>query len=809
MPSYIEKAEQITLPVAVLHGAVAFPSVPINFEILDEISSVGIKTAGAGSAFIFLVAAADSLSASASPSPDQLYRVGTVAKIKQMLRTPDGNTRVIAEGFSRAMVSDYRQNGRLLEADLICKTVTMPDNGGVRGAACVREMLSALEENLRFLPTGSADLVSSAGLIDNPGMLADFIASNILIKIPDKQTVLECFDPFHRAETLLLMLEQEAAILEEEANIRRKVNARMNRNQQEYYLREQIKVIQEELGEGSEAEEFLTRIREAALPAEVEAKLKKEADRLSKAPFGSAEATVIANYLDVCLDIPWKKTTKDRVNFQTVQKVLDADHNGLEKVKERIVEYIAAKQFNPELRNQIICLVGPPGVGKTSIAASIASAMNRKYVRISLGGVRDEADIRGHRKTYIGAMPGRIVNALTQAGVRNPLILLDEIDKMSRDGHGDPTSAMLEVLDGEQNKAFRDHFVELPLDLSHCMFIATANSLENIPRPLMDRMEIIELGIYTKREKIDIAKDHLIPKQLKRHGLNRRMLKINESAIIEIIDYYTREAGVRNLERSIATLCRKAGKKLLTDGCKQVVIDSKDVESYLGVRKLLPELIDAEDQIGCVNGLAYTELGGSMLKVEVAVLDGTGKIETTGSLGDVMKESAQIAVSYVRSIASRYGIPSDFYKTKDIHIHFPEGATPKDGPSAGVTMVTALVSALTNRPVRADVAMTGEISLRGNVLAIGGLKEKTMAAYSAGAKTVLIPEANLRNLEDIDPMAREGLTFIPCKRAEEVLENALLPLHASICTEREPEAVAASVFVPTQPISSPQVRFQN
>ena len=707
MPSYIEKAEQITLPVAVLHGAVAFPSVPINFEILDEISSVGIKTAGAGSAFIFLVAAADSLSASASPSPDQLYRVGTVAKIKQMLRTPDGNTRVIAEGFSRAMVSDYRQNGRLLEADLICKTVTMPDNGGVRGAACVREMLSALEENLRFLPTGSADLVSSAGLIDNPGMLADFIASNILIKIPDKQTVLECFDPFHRAETLLLMLEQEAAILEEEANIRRKVNARMNRNQQEYYLREQIKVIQEELGEGSEAEEFLTRIREAALPAEVEAKLKKEADRLSKAPFGSAEATVIANYLDVCLDIPWKKTTKDRVNFQTVQKVLDADHNGLEKVKERIVEYIAAKQFNPELRNQIICLVGPPGVGKTSIAASIASAMNRKYVRISLGGVRDEADIRGHRKTYIGAMPGRIVNALTQAGVRNPLILLDEIDKMSRDGHGDPTSAMLEVLDGEQNKAFRDHFVELPLDLSHCMFIATANSLENIPRPLMDRMEIIELGIYTKREKIDIAKDHLIPKQLKRHGLNRRMLKINESAIIEIIDYYTREAGVRNLERSIATLCRKAGKKLLTDGCKQVVIDSKDVESYLGVRKLLPELIDAEDQIGCVNGLAYTELGGSMLKVEVAVLDGTGKIETTGSLGDVMKESAQIAVSYVRSIASRYGIPSDFYKTKDIHIHFPEGATPKDGPSAGVTMVTALVSALTNRPVRADVAMTG------------------------------------------------------------------------------------------------------
>ena len=808
MPSYIEKAEQITLPVAVLHGTVAFPSVPINFEVLDEISSAGVKTAGAGNAFIFLVSSSDRLSASATPEVSQLYRVGTVAKIKQLLRTPDGNTRLIAEGFSRAMVTEYRQSGRLLEADLICKTITMPDNGGIRGAACIREMLTSLEKNLHFLPSGSADLVSSANLIDNPGMLADFIASNLLVKSADKQTVLECFDPFHRVETLLLMLEQESAILQAEADIRRKVNARMNRNQQEYFLREQIKVIQEELGEGSDAEEFSKRIREASLPSHVEAKLLKETDRLSKAPFGSAEATVIANYLDVCLDIPWKKTSKDRTNFQTVQKVLDIDHNGLEKVKERIVEYIAAKQLNPELRNQILCLVGPPGVGKTSIASSIAKAMNRKYVRISLGGVRDEADIRGHRKTYIGAMPGRIVNALTQAGVTNPLILLDEIDKMSRDGHGDPTSAMLEVLDGEQNKAFRDHFVELPLDLSHCMFIATANSLENIPRPLMDRMEIIELGIYTKREKIEIAKDHLIPKQLKRHGLNRRTLKIGEDALVEIIDYYTREAGVRNLERSIATLCRKAGKKLLSEECRQITIGAKDIAGYLGARKLLPELVDEEDQIGCVNGLAYTELGGSMLKVEVAVLEGTGKIETTGSLGDVMKESAQIAVSYVRSIAADYGIPTDFYKTKDIHIHFPEGATPKDGPSAGVTMVTALVSALTGRPVRSTVAMTGEISLRGNVLPIGGLKEKTMAAYSAGAKTVLIPEANLRDLEEIDPLARENLKFIPCKRAEQILEHALTPLPRFLQEEHEPETVAASVFVPTVSTGSAQVHFQ-
>ena len=590
--------------------------------------------------------------------------------------------------------------------------------------------------------------------------------------------------------------------MEEESRLRRKVNARMNKNQREYYLREQMKVIEEELGEGSDVEEYTARIRKAALPEEVEKKLLKETERLSKAPFGSAEATVIANYLDVCLDIPWKKTTKDRLQFSAVQKTLDADHYGLEKVKERIVEYIAAKQQSPELRGQVLCLVGPPGVGKTSIAASVARALNRKYVRISLGGVRDEADIRGHRKTYIGAMPGRIINALTQAGVRNPLILLDEIDKMSRDGHGDPTSAMLEVLDGEQNRSFRDHFVELPFDLSDCMFIATANDLSSIPRPLIDRMEIIELGIYTKREKLEIAKSHLIPKQLTRHNLQKRTLKFTDAAVLEIIDYYTKEAGVRGLERTIAKICRKAVRELLSNPEKKhITVDVPDVKTYLGARKLLPETVETEDEVGCVNGLAYTELGGTMLKVEVAVLDGTGKIETTGSLGDVMKESAHIAVSYVRSVAKAYGIPTDFYKTKDIHIHFPEGAVPKDGPSAGVTMVTALVSALTERPVRHDVAMTGEISLRGKVLPIGGLKEKTMAAYSAGAKTVLIPADNLRDMEELDPMAREGLVFIPCKTADEVLRNALTPAPLA-----QQDAAAAGIYVPApQPAS--QLRF--
>ncbi len=806
MPSYIEKAEPVTLPVIPLRGSIAFPLITINFEANEPLASAAAKIASAGSAFLFLTAYRETAD-DAAEEEFPYYSVGTVARIKQMIRTPEGSTRIVAEGLVRASVTRYRKVADYVEADLVCKHVTLPDHGGVRGEAAIHEMLDTVERNLRFLPANTEDLMSALRHFDDPGALADFIAANILVRPLDKQAVLECIDPLKRAEILLEILEEEAVIMEEEALIRRRVNARMNRNQKEYYLREQIKVIQEELGEGDEVAEFAKRIQDADLPAEVAAKLTKENDRLAKTPFGSAESTVLANYLDTCLSIPWGKRTRDRVSFGAVQRVLDADHNGLEKVKERIVEYIAAKQLNPDLNNQILCLVGPPGVGKTSIASSIARAMNRKYVRLSLGGVRDEADIRGHRKTYIGAMPGRLITAVTQAGVCNPLILLDEIDKLTRDSHGDPTSALLEVLDGEQNKTFRDHFVEMPFDLSDCMFIATANSLENVPRPLLDRMEIIELSIYTKREKMDIAKDHLIPKQLKRHGMNKKMLKLTDAALIEIIDYYTREAGVRGLERHIASLCRKVGKKLLTEKRKSVTVDQDDVKAYLGPRKLLPELVDAEDEVGCVNGLAYTELGGSLLKVEVAVLEGTGKIETTGSLGDVMKESAQIAVSYVRSIAAEYGIPSDFYKTKDIHIHFPEGAVPKDGPSAGVTMITALVSALTGRRVRHDVAMTGEISLRGHVLAIGGLKEKTMAAYSAGAKTVLIPFDNQRDLEEIDPLARENLHFIPCRRAADVLSHALLPQKNDRLSEKPADALAASKFIPANPQNGNQIRF--
>ncbi len=806
MPSYIEKAESVTLPVIALRGTVAFPTITINFEANDSDSSAAAKVAAAGSSFIFLTSYRE-IPYDAEEEEFPFYTVGTVARIKQMIRTPENATRVIAEGIVRATVVSYRRTSSYVEADLVCKHIILPDDGGVRGEAAVHEMLGAAERNLGFLPSNTEDLMNALRRIKDPAALADFIAANVLVRPVDKQEILECVDPFKRAEILLEILQSEATVMEEEALIRRRVNARMNRNQRDYYLREQIKVIQEELGEGDDVAEFSERIDEADLPFEVAEKLKKEVSRLAKTPYGSAESTVLSNYLDTCLSIPWNKKSKDRISFQLVQKILDRDHTGLDKVKERIVEFIAAKQINPALNNQIICLVGPPGVGKTSIAASIAEAMNRKYVRISLGGVRDEADIRGHRKTYIGAMPGRIISAVTQAGVCNPLLLLDEIDKLSRDAHGDPTSALLEVLDGEQNKTFRDHFVELPFDLSDCMFIATANSLENVPRPLLDRMEIIELSIYTKSEKLAIAKNHLIPKQLKRHGMNKRVLKITEGALEEIIDYYTREAGVRTLERTVATLCRKAGKKMLTEQLNSVSIGKNDIKSYLGSRKLLPETIEAEDTVGCVNGLAYTELGGSLLKVEVAVLEGTGKIETTGSLGDVMKESAQIAVSYVRSVAREYGIPTDFYKTKDLHIHFPEGAIPKDGPSAGVTMVTALVSALTGRGVRREIAMTGEISLRGNVLAIGGLKEKTMAAYNAGVTTVLIPADNMRDLEGIDPTVRTSLTFLPCKRLSDVLGAALLPLLSEASAEKTEDTVAACKFIPTGVAPHNHVRF--
>ena len=782
MPNYIEKVEQLTLPVIILRGSVAFPSITLSFEITDSASTAAAQAATDTNSFVLLAVEKPSAE-EASFHIDRLHKVGTIAKIKQSVKTPEGNTRLIVEGYSRATVTAYHDFANYLVADAICKTVTMSDNGGVRGEAFVREAIIGLEKIVKYMPSLSSELVMAAKAIKNPGLLADFIAAHILVQLEDKLAILEIFEPMIRIDQLILLLEKETDLLDCEYNIHKQVRARLNKNQRDYYLREQIRTIQDELGEGGDGEidEYDRRIREAKLPPEIEEKLLKENERMAKTPFGSAEATVLRNYLDTCLDLPWNNKSKDRVDVAAAKKILDADHDGLDKVKERILEFMAVRKLNPDIKNQIICLVGPPGTGKTSVASSIARSMKRKYVRVSLGGIRDESDIRGHRKTYIGAMPGRITNALIQAKVNNPLILLDEIDKMTSNAQGDPASALLEVLDAEQNKSFRDHFVELPFDLSDCLFICTANTLSTIPRPLLDRMEVIELKIYTRNEKLSIARHHLIDKQVKRHGLTKRTFKMTDEAIFEIIDYYTREAGVRNLERTIADLCRKAARRIVEGECKSVSIDVSDIVSYLGTRKMLPERIKEKDEIGIVNGLAYTELGGSMLKVEVAVLDGSGKIETTGSLGDVMKESARIAVSYIRSIAKRLDIPGDFYKTKDIHIHFPEGAVPKDGPSAGVTMVTALVSALTERPVRHDIAMTGEISLRGNVLAIGGLKEKTMAAYIAGCRQVLIPADNLKDLDEIDPIVRQSLIFTPCETADDVLHHALVtPVNAPV-----------------------------
>ena len=764
--------EQIRLPVIPLRGMVAFPSIPMSLEVAREKSIHAVRAAERLGGCIMLIAQKDL--GVEKPTPDDLYRLGTIAKIKQTVKTNEGSVRVILEGKSRALVQEYTQNDRYLSA--VVSGIEIPSvEENIQTEALMRQAFSALERVTSLMPKVSDEMVYSVRTIRDPGFLADFIAANILVRYEDKQAVLEEANPIVRLTDILSMLENEEDILRCEMDIHKKVRAKMDQNQRDFYMREQIKVIQSELGEDgqSEIDEFFDRIEEAHLPKEIEEKLVKETNRLAKTPYGSAESTVLHNYLEECLDIPFGKYTEAVCDIAKAKEILERDHDGLDTVKERILEFLAASQFSGKKGGQILCLVGPPGVGKTSIASSIAEALGREYIRVSLGGVRDESDIRGHRKTYVGAMPGRIVAALQRVGVMNPLILLDEIDKLTCDAHGDPASALLEVLDSEQNKSFRDHFVEMPIDLSECVFLATANTLETVSRPLIDRMEIIELSTYTRTEKLHIAKNHLIPKQLAAHGLDKKQLTISQPAVAEIIDYYTAEAGVRNLEREIAALCRKAAKELL-EGAEKVSIKASDIAKYLGAQKYLPEKLATTDEVGVVNGLAYTAVGGDMLKIEVAILEGTGKIEFTGSLGDVMKESAQLAVSYVRLIAKEYGIDTDFYKTKDIHIHFPEGAVPKDGPSAGVTIVTALISALTGIPVKRDVAMTGELSLRGRVLAIGGLKEKTMAAYSCGIQTVLIPADNAKDLEEIDKEARAHLQIIPCESVADVLKHALV-----------------------------------
>lgn len=776
----------INIPLLPLRGLAVFPGMVLHFDVGRKKSVEAIEHAMKQNQQIFLVAQRDARDD--EPKKDGMFEIGTVAEIKQIIHLPGENLRVLIYGNYRAKIVDILEE----EPCFIAEVEKCPQKGKaaseMRAQALIRKVQELIGTYTELGPKLPQDLLTEIIASNDIASLSDFIASNIIMNFEDKQKVLEELNPTKRIELVIKLLEREIGILNIQREINEKVHEAIDKNQREYYLHEQMRVLAQELDEDdnpqAEAEEYHERIdalrlgehgdkRKREMELEAAEKMHEQADRLAKMPYGSHEATVVRTWLDTCLSLPWNKSTKDKLDLDYARKVLDREHYGLEKVKERIIEYLAVRKLSSSANGQIICLVGPPGVGKTSIAHSIAKAIGRKYVRVSLGGVRDEADIRGHRKTYIGAMPGRIMNAISLAGSNNPLLLLDEIDKLEGDFRGDPASAMLEVLDSEQNYAFRDHYIELPFDLSNVMFLTTANTIDTIPEPLLDRMEVISLSSYTREEKFHIAKEHLLEKQLKKHGLNKRMLKVDDSAIYGLIDFYTSEAGVRNLEREIGAVCRKAAKEIV-DGNKHVSVSAENLEKLLGPKRYKPEKISQVDEVGVVTGLAWTAVGGVTMPVEVCVMDGTGKLELTGSLGDVMKESAKAAISYIRSQASKLGIDSSFYQTKDIHIHVPEGAIPKDGPSAGVTMATAVTSALLGFPVRRDVAMTGEITLRGKVLPIGGLKEKTMAAYRAGIKTVIIPEDNNSDLAEIDSVVRDNIKFVTAKNLDTVFKTAIV-----------------------------------
>lgn len=769
-----ERAINRIMPVLALRGLVIFPEQTIHFDIGRVKSALALENAMKTDQILFLVPQKSIVDD--DPELGDLFPVGTVVRVKQILKAHNDNIRVLVKGLYRAKITDLTQSVPFLAAKVEqIDDIIKPDN--LKCRALRRDavaMFGAYVDMTENTPQGVHLKVMAS---DDTGYIADSIAQHSAIDYRDKAKLLCQLNPVRRLEQALKLLDMELQILHLESDIQDKTRAQMDQNHRDYFLREQIKVIREELGEENEDQEFENyhkQITALKLSQESEEKLLKDLDRLKKQPFGSAEASVLRNYLDTILEIPWNVSTKERADIKAAQRILDADHFGLDKVKRRIIETIAIRQLAPEMPPQILCLVGPPGVGKTSIAYSIARSLNRKIARVALGGVHDEAEIRGHRKTYVGAMPGRIINGIIQAGSCNPILLLDEIDKLGSDHRGDPSAALLEVLDSEQNKTYRDHYLELPFDLSNVMFITTANTLDTVPRPLLDRMEIIEIGSYTDEEKLSITKRHLIPKQLKKHGISKSQLRITDDCIREVIRCYTRESGVRNLERTISEICRKVGTLLLANAdIKRYTINGSNVDEYLGTRKFLPDRIPATDQIGLVTGLAWTSVGGETLEVEVNVMDGTGKLELTGNLGDVMKESAHAALSYIRSNAVKLGIEKDFYKTKDIHVHFPEAAVPKDGPSAGVTVCTAMISALTETTVRADVAMTGEISLRGRVLPIGGLREKTMAALRNGVRTVIIPKANEKDLLEIDPVVRNALNFVTADTIDTVLNTAL------------------------------------
>lgn len=762
------------LPTIALRGLTVFPNVLIHFDVGRDISIRALEESMSTGQPVFLVAQKDITVE--KPGEEDLYTIGTISNVRQLLRMPGDNVRVMVEGVSRGRMLSLTRKNPYLEAEVEEIREEESTKTSPKAEALIRSTYEAFQRYTELAPKIAPDLILNVLASDDPGYISDYIAQNISMRNNDKQTILEELRPVRRLERMYRMLCREVEVLSLDLEIQTKAREQMSDNQRDYYLREQMKAIQNELGEGdsdTEFGEYRKKIAEGDLPDAVREKLEKELNRLMKQPFGSSEASVLRNYLDVCLELPWNKRTKERISVDAVRRALDKDHFGLEKVKERILEFIAVKQLAPDLKGQVICLVGPPGVGKTSIAMSMAGAMNRKLGRISLGGVSDEAEIRGHRKTYVGSMPGRIIAAINQAGSSNPLLLLDEIDKLGHDHRGDPASALLEVLDGEQNAAFRDHFLELPFDLSDVLFITTANTLDTIPRPLLDRMEVIELPSYTDEEKLQIAKRHLLPKEMKRHGLAKGQLKLSDDAIREIIAAYTRESGVRVLERKIAGVCRKAAMKLVSSEDTCVRVSAKELKDYLGVPRYHPEREALKERVGVVNGLAWTSVGGELLEVEVNVVPGTGKVELTGNLGDVMKESAHAALSYIRSRASQLGVDSDFYKNNDLHVHFPEGAVPKDGPSAGIAITTAMVSALTGTPVKPGIAMTGEVTLRGRVLAIGGLREKTMAAKRSGIKTVLIPAENEKDLEEIDQTVRASLQFVLVEHVDQVLAHAL------------------------------------
>ena len=780
-----KKIPNRAMAVLPLRGLNIFPGMLLSFDVERPVSLAALNCAQGADQEIFLVTQKDI--ANDIPEPGGLYEYGVVCRVRQLVRQPGGKLcKVMAEGLYRGRIASLSSEQPYFFGEI----ESVPDKSekvaSDRKDALIRTVISLFDEYIQLAGNMPPEMLLNLIVSSDPSFVADYTAQNVRFDYRQKQELLEELYPCRRLEMVIEMLNHELNVMNIEQELNDATNEQVNRSQRDYYLREQMKIIQQELGEDDTVDdigEYRQKILELKLPQEIEEKLLKEVSHLAKQPFGSTEATVIRGYLDVCLELPWNNKTEEIRDIDKARKTLDEDHFGLEKVKQRVIEYLAVRQLAPKAGGSLLCLVGPPGTGKTSIAMSIARATNRKCVRISLGGVHDEAEIRGHRKTYVGAMPGRIISGIRQAKSMNPVMVLDEIDKLGSDYCGDPSAALLEALDPEQNSTFRDNFLEVPFDLSDVFFITTANSLDTIPRALLDRMEVIELSSYTDEEKLSIAKQHLLPKQRKKHGLKASQLKLGDDAIREIITYYTRESGVRSLERQIASICRKTAVAISEGERKSLTLRSGALQTYLGSPKYKPEQRRLSDEVGLVRGLAWTSVGGEVLDVEVAVVDGSGKLELTGNLGKVMQESCQAAMTCIRSRAAKLGIEADFYKTKDIHIHFSEGAVPKDGPSAGVTVCTAIVSALTETPVRRDIAMTGEISLRGRVLPIGGLKEKTMAALRNGVSTVVIPAENEPDLDEIDPTVRKALNFVLADKVDTVLETALVHKDAELKPE--------------------------